>query len=159
VTPAVKTLKRLAVDHSVVEYAHDPAQESYGTEAVAALGVDGDYVFKTLVVMLDGTQPAVGVIPVDQRLNLKAIATAANAKKASMADRLDAERVTGYVLGGISPVGQKRRLPTFIDDSACDLDKMYVSGGRRGLELILAPSDLACVTGASFAPLGVSPKL
>jgi len=156
VTPAVKTLERLAVAHRVVEYPHDPTQDSYGAEAVAALGVDPAFVFKTLVVMLDGSNPAIGIVPVELRLNLKAVASAADSKKAAMADRSDAERVTGYVLGGISPVGQKKCLPTFIDESAHDLDRVFVSGGRRGLEIELAPSDLASVTNAKFAPIGAS---
>jgi Cys-tRNA(Pro)/Cys-tRNA(Cys) deacylase len=134
-------------------YDHDPAADSYGLEAAAALGLDPRTVFKTLLVEVDGNL-VVGVVPVTGQLDLKALAAAVGGKKATMADPRDAERATGYVVGGISPIGQKRRLPTVLDTSADDHPTVYVSGGRRGLDLGLAPADLARVTGAKRAPIG-----
>ena len=138
---------------TVHAYEHDPGAPSYGLEAAQKLGLDAAQVFKTLVVALDGKELVVGVIPVDQQLNLKALAQAAGAKKAAMADPMEVQRATGYVLGGVSPLGQKRRLRTFIDASAQSLASLYVSAGRRGLEIELAPADLALLTGARFATL------
>ena len=132
-TPAVKLLERSKVAHRVITYHHDPTAESYGTEAVDALGVSAERVFKTLVAVIDGQRHVVAVVPVSARLDLKAIASAADGKKAAMANGADAERLTGYVLGGISPLGQKKRLATFVDASAQGLDLIYVSGGRRGV--------------------------
>lgn len=152
-TPAIERLRQSRVDHRIHQYVHDPACEAYGTEAADKLGLAPEQVFKTLVVSLDGRTLAVGLVPVAGRLNLKRIARAAGAKKAALADPAEVERVTGYVLGGVSPLGQKKRLPTFIDDSARQQPRIHVSAGRRGLEIELSPQDLARLTGARFAPL------
>ncbi|MEL6986079.1 MAG: Cys-tRNA(Pro) deacylase [Actinomycetota bacterium] len=152
-TPAIKLLERAKIAHRVVTYSHDPTSESYGLEAVEALGLAPDRVFKTLLAALDGSETVVAVIPVEQRLDLKALARAAGAKKATMADPTAAERMTGYVVGGISPLGQRKRLRTFIDATATDLDEIHVSGGRRGVEVALAPADLAELLSAAFPPL------
>ncbi len=153
VTPAIKLLEKAKVAHRVIPYPHDPAADSYGLEAAEALGVSPDQVFKTLVATIDGHRHVVAVVPVSTRLDLKAIAAAAKGKKAAMADPAAAERMTGYVVGGISPLGQKKRLDTFVDDSAQTLDLMYVSGGRRGLDIELAPADLVATLEATFAPI------
>jgi Cys-tRNA(Pro)/Cys-tRNA(Cys) deacylase len=150
VTPAVLAAQRAGVAHRVHEYEHDPAHPSYGSEAAEALGVEPERVFKTLVVSADG-RLAVGVVPVAASLDLKAMAAAVGAKKALMADPADAERATGYVLGGISPLGQKKRLPTVVDASAQAHDTVLVSAGRRGLEIELAPADLVALAGAVVA--------
>jgi Cys-tRNA(Pro)/Cys-tRNA(Cys) deacylase len=151
-TPATIALHKAGVEFTVHSYDHDPAAESYGLEAATALGLDPREVFKTLLVDAGGTL-AVAVVPVDRQLDLKAVAAALGAKKVSMADPAAAERATGYVVGGISPVGQKRRLPTVLDASALDHDKIYVSGGRRGLDIGLSPAALAKVTTATTAPI------
>jgi Cys-tRNA(Pro)/Cys-tRNA(Cys) deacylase len=152
-TPAIDTLKRLGIPHQVHAYAHEPGTTGYGQEAADKLGINPDHVFKTLVVSIDGKTLAVAVVPVSRQLSLKAIAKAAGGKKAAMADKAQAERSTGYLLGGISPVGQKRRLATFIDHSAEHLDRLFVSAGRRGLEIELRPSDLQQATDARFHDL------
>lgn len=157
-TPAIKLLKKVGAEHQVVSYDHDPAAESYGTDAAEALGLDPSVVFKTLLATLDGSETVVAVVPVAKRLDVKALAREAGAKKASMADPTDAERLTGYVVGGISPLGQKKRLRTFIDDSALELAALHVSGGRRGLEIVLAPAVLADLTGATFGPLATDDR-
>ena len=141
-TPAIKLLEKSGIDHRVVSYTHDPAAESYGAEAAEALGLDPGRVFKTLLADLDGGETVVAVVPVARRLDLKALARSAGAKKATMADPRHAERLTGYVIGGISPLGQRKRLRTFVDASANGLDEIHVSGGRRGLEIALAPTAL-----------------
>ncbi|WP_433023297.1 Cys-tRNA(Pro) deacylase [Kribbella sp. CA-294648] len=133
-------------------YDHDPAAKSYGLEAAEALGLQPEQVFKTLLVDVDG-KLSVGVVPVDKQLDLKAVAAALNGKKATMADPAAAERITGYVVGGISPIGQKRLLPTVVDETASVHDTVYVSGGRRGLDLGLSPADLIKLTAARTAPI------
>ena len=149
-TPATTALTRAGVDFGVHPYEHDPAAPSYGLEAATALGVPAEQVFKTLLV--EGERGlAVGVVPVSCTLDLKAVASALGVKKVAMARPEDAERATGYVVGGISPVGQKRALPTVVDESALAFDRVYVSGGRRGLDLSLSPTDLVAVTGATTA--------
>lgn len=152
-TPAILLARQQRVAHRIHEYAHDPASSSYGLEAADKLGIDPRRVFKTLVVAIDSGRLAVAVIPVCEQLNLKQFARAAGAKKAAMADPAAAQRATGYVTGGISPLGQKKRLTTLIDASARDLDTLCVSAGRRGLEIELAPVDLARLTAARFHPL------
>ncbi|GAA0792845.1 Cys-tRNA(Pro) deacylase [Marinobacterium sediminicola] len=152
-TPAINQVRKAGVDHRVHEYQHDPSSESYGTEAAEKLGLSPEQVFKTLVVSLDGKTLAVGIVPVAGKLNLKQIAKAAGAKKAAMADPAEVERVTGYVMGGVSPLGQKKRLATFIDASAQQYSTMHVSAGRRGLEIELAPDDLCRLTSARFAAI------
>lgn len=152
-TPATLLLSRQKVPHTVHEYAHDPRRTAFGEEAVAALGVDPARVFKTLVATVDGTL-AVGVVPVAGSLDLKALAAAVGGKRAAMADVGDAERATGYVRGGISPLGQRKRLPTAVDTSAMTFPTIFVSGGRRGLQVELAPADLVRLTDAVLAPIG-----
>lgn len=137
-TAATALLTRQSIAHTVRTYSHDPRRGSYGTEAVAALGLPPERVLKTLVADVDGAL-AVGVVPVAGQLDLKALAAAVGGRKAVMADVAAAERATGYVTGGISPVGQRRRLPVVIDSSALEFPTVYCSGGRRGLEIELAP--------------------
>jgi len=151
-TPATKVLTRAGVAYRLHPYAHEEDAQSYGMEAAAKLGVDPARVLKTLVVDVDATL-CVGIVPVDRSLDLKALASAVGGKRASMAERAAAERATGYVLGGISPLGQRRRLRTVIDDSAFGHDSVLVSGGRRGLDVELAPEDLVRLTGAERAPI------
>ncbi len=151
-TPAVQALKRAKVTFELQEYPHDPASAAYGEEAARLLGLAPHTVFKTLLTKVDG-KLAVAVVPVSAMLDLKALARAAGGKKATMADTAEAERATGYVVGGISPLGQKQRLATYIDDSADGLTQMHVSAGRRGLEISLAPQDLLRLTQACLAPL------
>lgn len=150
-TPAINLLRKHSVSHQIHRYEHDHDAPSYGLEAAEKLGLDVQQVFKTLVVSLDTKQLAVAVLPVSERLNMKQVAKALNGKKAEMADPLWVQKSTGYVLGGVSPLGQKKRLPTVIDLSAKDLQEMYVSAGRRGLEISLAPDVLHALTHASFA--------
>jgi Cys-tRNA(Pro)/Cys-tRNA(Cys) deacylase len=149
-TQATKALTAAKVRFTVHEYTHDPRSASYGTEAADLLGVEPSRVFKTLVAAVDG-QLTVGVVPVDKQLDLKALAAAAGGKKASMAEVSAAERATGYVAGGISPVGQRRRIPVFVDESASSFGTIFCSAGRRGLEIELAPSDLVAAAGGRLA--------
>nr|WP_298056880.1 Cys-tRNA(Pro) deacylase [uncultured Halomonas sp.] len=152
-TPAINRVKHAGVAFHIHEYDHDAAAHSYGLEAAEKLGVAAEQVFKTLVVKLDGKQLAVGIVSVNSQLGLKQVAKAAGAKKALMAEPPEVERATGYVLGGVSPLGQKKRLATFIDHSAETFTSIYVSAGRRGLEIELAPKDLATLCQATFVPL------
>lgn len=155
-TPAINLAKKQKVDHKVHEYSHDPASESYGTEAAEKLGLPPERVFKTLVVQLEGKGLAVGVIPVSAMLSMKQIAKTLGAKKAAMAAKADVERSTGYVLGGVSPLGQKKRLPTVIDQSACQHESIFVSAGRRGLEIELKPDALRALVNGVFADIAVA---
>lgn len=150
-TPAINLAKKLKIAHSVHEYEHDPNSESYGLEAAKKLRVAPERVFKTLVVEIDGGELVVGIVPVAEMLSMKLIAKAVGAKKAAMADKKAVERSSGYVLGGVSPLGQKRRLKTVIDSSAKNFPTVYVSAGRRGLEIELSPEDLCKAINASFA--------
>ncbi|MEV5172957.1 Cys-tRNA(Pro) deacylase [Streptomyces flaveolus] len=152
-TPATVALTAAGVDFTVHAYDHDPSHPSYGEEAAEAMGVSPDRVFKTLVADVDGSL-VVGVVPVAGSLDLKALAAAVGGKRAAMADPALAERTTGYVRGGISPLGQRKKLPTVIDDSAESHATICVSAGRRGLEVELAPGDLAKLTEAVLAPIG-----
>lgn len=152
-TPATVALTAAGADYTVHAYAHDPAHPSYGEEAAQAMGVSPDRVFKTLVAEVDG-ELTVAVVPVAGTLNLKALATAVRGKRAVMADPAAAERTTGYVRGGISPLGQRKKLRTVLDDSASSHATICVSAGRRGLEVELAPGDLARLTEAVLAPIG-----
>ena len=149
-TPAINLAKKNRIVHTVHEYAHDAKSESYGLEAAEKLGVPGERVFKTLVVNVDNQSLAVGVVPVTSMLSIKLIAKAVGAKKATMAEQSDVERSTGYVLGGVSPMGQKKRLKTIIDSSARNFDTIYVSTGRRGLEIELSPEDLRIIVNDVF---------
>ncbi|MEE2730666.1 MAG: Cys-tRNA(Pro) deacylase [Pseudomonadota bacterium] len=152
-TPAILLARKTKIVHRVHEYVHDPASESYGLEAAEKLGVEPKRVFKTLVVSLEGKNLAVAVIPVSALLSMKAVAKAAGAKKAVMANPMDVERSTGYVLGGVSPLGQKKRLPTLVDTSLQEHATVYVSAGRRGLEIELSPQDLIKLTQGVLADL------
>ncbi|KRF44943.1 cys-tRNA(Pro)/cys-tRNA(Cys) deacylase [Terrabacter sp. Soil811] len=152
-TPATVALDRAGVPYTRHPYEHDPAAASYGLEAAAALGVEPSRVFKTLLVDTGATL-AVGIVPVDGQLDLKAVAAAIGVKSVTMADPAAAERSTGYVVGGISPVGQRRALPTVLDETAYGFGTVYVSGGRRGFDIGLAPEDLASVTRARRARIG-----
>ncbi|MEU3297363.1 Cys-tRNA(Pro) deacylase [Streptomyces longwoodensis] len=152
-TPATVALTAAGVDFTVHAYDHDPSHPSYGEEAAEAMGVSPERVFKTLVADVDGAL-TVAVVPVAGQLDLKALAAAVGGKKAAMADPALAERTTGYVRGGISPLGQRKRLPTVLDASAGGHATICVSAGRRGLEVELSPADLAALTGATLAPIG-----
>lgn len=155
-TPAINAAKKAKVEHRVHEYRHDPAAESYGEEAALALGLNPAQVFKTLLVACNGDnkQLAVAVVPVIGKLDLKAMAAALKVKKVAMANPQDAERATGYVVGGISPLGQKKRLPLVLDNSATQFSSIYMSAGRRGLEIEMAAADLVRLTTATLADIG-----
>jgi Cys-tRNA(Pro)/Cys-tRNA(Cys) deacylase len=144
-TPATALLTAQGVEHTLHSYEVSPDAPNYGALVAQALGIAPEQVFKTLIAEVDGSL-VVAVVPVAGELDLKALAHAAGGKRAAMADRAAAERSSGYVRGGISPLGQRRRLPTVIDDSATALTRMYVSGGRRGLQVALAPADLIRLT-------------
>ncbi|GGZ54480.1 Cys-tRNA(Pro)/Cys-tRNA(Cys) deacylase [Streptomyces inusitatus] len=152
-TPATVALTSAGAEFTVHAYEHDPASASYGEEAAQALGVSPERVFKTLVAEVDG-ELTVAVVPVAGQLDLKALAAAVGGKRAVMADPAAAERTTGYVRGGISPLGQRKRLRTVLDESASAHPTICVSAGRRGLEVELSPGDLAGLTGAVLARIG-----
>ncbi|WP_299568815.1 Cys-tRNA(Pro) deacylase [uncultured Shewanella sp.] len=154
-TPAINLVKKHRIEYEVLAYEHDANAESFGDEAVAKLGLPAEQVFKTLVVMLDTKELVVAVIPVNKKLNLKLMAKAAFAKKSVMADKLLVEKTTGYVLGGVSPLGQKKRLRTIIDLSAQAFMTMYVSAGKRGLDIGLSPVALCSLTQGRFADVAV----
>ena len=147
-------LRQASIAFAVHAYHHDPDETAYGDEAAAALRLDPERVFKTLVVEVDG-QLVVGIVPVSGQLNLKALAAAVGGKKAAMADPKAVEKTTGYVLGGVSPVGQRKALPTVLDDRAVTFGTIFVSGGKRGLDIELKPDDLIKATNARTAPIGV----
>ncbi len=151
-TPAIALLVKKKVAHRVHEYDHDPRSDSFGKEATESLGLPAERVFKTLVAEVDGTL-TVGVVPVAGSLDLKALAAAAGGKKARMADVAAAERATGYVAGGISPLGHRKRLPVVVDSSAQRFDTIFCSGGRRGLEIEVAPADLVALAAAKVAAI------
>jgi Cys-tRNA(Pro)/Cys-tRNA(Cys) deacylase len=152
VTPATSALTALRIPFTEHEYAHDPSVIAFGEEAATVLGVDPDRVFKTLLADADGSL-VVGIVPVSGRLDLKAFAAAVGAKRASMADPVVASRRTGYVIGGISPIGQKTRLRTVLDETAELFDTVFVSGGRRGFDIELAPADLVRAVDATVAAI------
>jgi len=152
-TPAINLARKHKINHKVHEYAHDASSASYGLEAAEKLGLPEQRVFKTLVVNVDNKSLVVGIVPVSSMLSMKQIAKAAGGKKAIMADKSDVERSTGYVLGGVSPLGQKKRLKTVIDSSAENFDTIYVSAGRRGLEIELSPQDLQKLLAGIFADI------
>ena len=158
-TPAINLAKQRGLDYRLHEYTHDSNAASFGLEAAEKLGVDVTQVFKTLVVLTDTDVLAVAILPVDKTLNFKKMAKALSVnkmlacKKVQMADPKQVERSTGYVLGGVSPLGQKKRLPTVIDESAQTHSTIYVSGGRRGLEIELPPAQLATTLTARFASI------
>jgi Cys-tRNA(Pro)/Cys-tRNA(Cys) deacylase len=152
-TPGIKIAKKNRIDYVLHEYNHDSSRPSYGAEAAEKLGMPAERVFKTLVVSLADKTLAVGVVPVCCMLNMKRIARALGAKKAAMASGTDVERSTGYVLGGVSPLGQKKRLRTVIHSSAKDYATIFVSAGRRGVEIELSPTDLMRLVGGIFADI------
>ena len=155
-TPATALLAKQHIAHTVHAYEHDPRRAGYGQEASDVLGVAPERVFKTLVAQVDGAL-TVGVVPVGSRLDLKALAAAAGGRKAAMADPADAERATGYVVGGISPLGQRKRLPVVIDSSALGFGTIFCSAGRRGLEIEIAPGDLVQAVRATVADIAQPP--
>lgn len=152
-TPAVVALRRLGVAHRLLEYRHDPAAKAYGLEAAEALGLPPAAVFKTLVVAAPDGRLCMALVPVTGELDLKRVATALGCKRLAMAEGPAAERATGYVLGGISPFGQKRRLEAVVDASVREHERVYVSGGRRGLEIELSPRDLIQQADAALAAI------
>jgi len=152
-TPAITEARNAKIEHVVHEYQHDSSSESYGLEAANKLGLAAERVFKTLVVSLGSNNLAVGVVPVSSKLNMKLLAMALGAKKASMAEASAVERSTGYVLGGVSPLGQKKKLRTVIDSDAMKYPTIYVSAGRRGLEIELKPDDLLSLTRGIYAEI------
>jgi Cys-tRNA(Pro)/Cys-tRNA(Cys) deacylase len=154
-TPATVALSAAGIAYTLHEYHHDPRAQSYGLEAAEALGLEPARVFKTLMATVDGAL-AVGIVPVSGQLDLKALARALGGSKATMADVAAAERATGYVAGGISPIGQKRPHPTVLDETAAAYETVFVSAGRRGLDLEVAPADLVSVTGAILAAISRS---
>ncbi|WP_245924291.1 Cys-tRNA(Pro) deacylase [Niveispirillum cyanobacteriorum] len=155
-TPAVNTLKSAGVAHRLLEYDYDPDADAIGMAAAAALGVDPAMLFKTLVSDVEGVGLVCAVIPSPARLDLKALASAVGGKRAALADPKAAERVSGYVIGGISPLGMRKRLPTLIDASAGTLTEVIMNGGRRGLQIAAAPADIVRVLGAKLAPITVN---
>ncbi len=152
-TPATNIAKKAKIAFQIHSYTHDPSNQSYGLEASEKLGLEPERVFKTLIVTVDTRELVVAIIPVSSMLSMKQIAKAAGGKKAEMAAGADVERSSGYILGGVSPLGQKKRLRTFIDSSAENFPTIYVSAGRRGLEIELSPEDLKTVCSAEFYDL------
>ncbi len=152
-TPAIDLVVKHKIEHRVHSYVHSTSAESYGLEAVECLGVDAVRVFKTLVVELSSSELVVAMVPVASTLILKNMAKVAGAKKAMMADKNKVQRVTGYVLGGVSALGQRKALTTFIDESAKSFESVFISAGKRGLEIELSPSDLTTLCGARFAAI------
>jgi Cys-tRNA(Pro)/Cys-tRNA(Cys) deacylase len=151
-TPATVALTRAGIRFTAHAYEHDQRAAAYGLEAAEKLGIEPARVFKTLLATVDGAL-AVAIVPVADQLDLKSLAAALGGKRAEMADPAVAERKTGYVVGGISPIGQKTALPTVLDETAILCETVFVSGGRRGLDLELAPDDLLAVTGGRYAPI------
>lgn len=153
-TPAINTARKAKVDFKIHEYSHDPRADSYGQEAAEKLGADPDQVFKTLVVSMDSSEDSkdlgVAVLPVSCQLNLKLFARAMGVKKAAMADKKGVEKTTGYVLGGVSPLGQKKKLSTVVHETAKNFKTIFVSAGKRGLDIELTPDDLVKLTKGKF---------
>jgi Cys-tRNA(Pro)/Cys-tRNA(Cys) deacylase len=149
-TPAIYKAKASKISFTLHEYDHDPKVRGYGEEAAKKLGLAMEQIFKTLVVSTGDSKLAVGLVPVSRQLDLKALAKALGVKKTAMAEKNQVERSTGYITGGVSPLGQKKQLPTIIDASALDFDTIFVSAGRRGLQICLAPDDLAGLIQAKF---------
>jgi Cys-tRNA(Pro)/Cys-tRNA(Cys) deacylase len=152
-TPAVRAAEAAGVEFTLHRYDHDPKADSFGLEAAEKLGVPPERVFKTLVAKVDGKQLVMAILPVADRLDLKKLAAAAGGKKAELAEPAAAERATGYVVGGISPLGGRKRLPTLLDASVARWETVLVSAGQRGLQIELAPQDLTRLTEATAAEL------
>lgn len=153
-TPAINLLRKAGIAHRVLSYPHEPGTASYGLEAADKLGLDATTVFKTLLAASEKNELLVAIVPVAGQLDLKALALAAGCKKCEMADKDAAQRATGYLVGGISPLAQKKRLRTFLDASAMALPELHISAGRRGLEVALAPAELVRLTAATLAAIG-----
>lgn len=151
-TRAIQALERAGIPFQVHYYHVDSSAGSYGEAVAEAIGVNGDRMFKTLIASVDG-RPMVGIVPVERQLSLKSLAKAASGKRAHMVDTRDAERLTGYVVGGISPFGRTRNLPVFLDESAMDHETVYVSGGQRGIQLEIEPDLLVALSSATTAPI------
>ncbi len=149
-TPAINSLKKAKIKYRIHSYDHDPKSRGYGEEAAEKLNVSFDRLFKTLVVLVDNKALSVAVVPVSKQLNLKSFAKSISAKKIKMADKTEVERSTGYLLGGVSPIGQKKRLPAIIDESSLNFDTIYVSAGKRGLQVELSPKDLGAQIRAAY---------
>jgi Cys-tRNA(Pro)/Cys-tRNA(Cys) deacylase len=152
-TPAVKLLDKLNIPYQLHHYHHDDSATSFGLEAAEKLAVNAEMIFKTLVVETEDNTLAVAIVPVDKQLNLKSIAKSLPCKKVVMADPKRVQTTTGYVLGGVSPFGQKKRLSTILDNSAVQFDSIFVSGGKRGLEIELSPKDLVTVLNAKTSAI------
>jgi Cys-tRNA(Pro)/Cys-tRNA(Cys) deacylase len=155
-TPAILALRDAGVHFEVHEFVADPAERQFGLAAALALGVEADRVFKTLIATVDDHEHVVGIVPVSGQLSLKELAAAVHGKRAEMCLPETAQRVTGYVVGGISPFGQKRSLPTVIDETCILFDSIFVSGGRRGLDIEITAEDLISVLNAVTAPIGTA---
>jgi Cys-tRNA(Pro)/Cys-tRNA(Cys) deacylase len=153
-TPAIVALDAAGVTYRVHEFDAEPTKHGFGQAAAEALGVELERVFKTLIATVDDHQHVVAIVPVSGQLSLKELAAAVHAKRAEMCPPETAERLTGYVVGGISPFGQKRALPVVIDETCVLFDTIFVSGGRRGLDIEIAPDDLVAVLHAATAPIG-----
>ncbi len=151
-TPATVALTKAAIAFTIHQYAHDPRSASYGLEAATALGLEPAVVFKTLIATVDGT-PVVAIVPVTGSLDLKLLAATLEGRRAELADAALAQRLTGYVLGGISPIGQRKALATVVDHSARSLPTIYVSGGRRGFDIGIAPDDLIAITKGQYSAI------
>lgn len=149
-TPAIKLAEKAKIVFKIHEYTHDASTTAFGLEAVEKLGLNQAQVFKTLVVRLDANTLAVGIVPVSSMLSMKQMAKSLRHKKAEMAEAKDVEKTTGYVLGGVSPLGQRKRLKTVLDASALKFETIFVSAGKRGLEIELSPKDLAALTQAEI---------
>jgi Cys-tRNA(Pro)/Cys-tRNA(Cys) deacylase len=152
-TPAIVFLKKQKVSFDIHQYQHDADAASFGIEAAQKLGIEQQHVFKTIVLETDQKQLVVAIVPVNNQVNLKKLAKACKVKKVMMADKTKVQASTGYILGGVSPLGQKKRLPTFINDSALNHKQIYISAGRRGLEVSLAANDLSQLLQAQFIDL------
>jgi len=152
-TPAINYAKKAKIKFNLHRYEHDQSASSFGEEAASKLNVSKDRVFKTLVVILDDFELAVAVVPVSKQLDLKACAALFGIKKCQLSDQKDAERSTGYVVGGVSPLGQKNKLRTIIDKTALNQETIYVSAGRRGLQIELSPKDLCDAVTGTFASI------
>ena len=149
-TPAVNRLKKAKIKHRIHSYDHDPKSNAYGKEAAEKLNISFDRIFKTLIVSVDDEKFMTALVPVSKQLDLKELVKTTGSKKAKMAEKQDVERMTGYILGGVSPIGQKKSLATVMDISALNFDTIYVSAGRRGLQIELSPQDLASLTHAIY---------
>ena len=153
-TPAISCLKKAKIKYQIHQYEHDANPNAYGEEAAEKLNIPYDQIFKTLVISVDNKNLFVALVPVSKQLDLKAFVKVIGAKKAKMADKKDVERTTGYILGGVSPIGQKKQLTTIIDSSALKFKTVYVSAGRRGLQIEISSKNLGSQTKATFDDIG-----